>query len=88
MMATEDEARAQVEKNDPEFKSGQIWRLIPTYAVSAYPQEIRIVCRYPFNTPEDGRSWIFESAYSISHLAREPELTLRQIYELYEDVQS
>lgn len=87
-MVTEEQARAQVEANDPEFKQGQIWRLLPEYAVSAFPQEIRIVCRYPFTAPEDGRVWIFESARSIAHLEREPELSIRQIYELYKDVES
>lgn len=85
MTPTAQQARVSMQVNFPPVESGQRWRLDPD-GNKDYPNEIRIVCRYPFVAPADGRTWIFESAMSFEHLERIPELTLRQLYKLTEEV--
>ena len=80
------EARWQARTNTPPIKSGQKWARKRDPA-GEYPLEIRIVCRYPFATSLDGVLWIFESAMAYEHLERIPEIALRHLYELKEDVE-
>lgn len=83
MSPTAQQARSSMHVNYPPVESAQLWEKAPG-SDKDYPNEIRIVCRYPFATPADGRMWIFESAMSFEHLERITELTLRQLYTLRE----
>jgi hypothetical protein len=76
-------ARMSVQANLPAVEGGQVWCKDPD-ADRDYPNEIRIVCRYPFAKPADGRMWIWESPFSFERLERITELTLRQLYTLSE----
>lgn len=78
------EVEAQIAANRPEIESGQIWTLTSSYSITEYPDEIRVVCRYPFARPEDGRVWIVEDTNTICRLYRTPEMTLWLVYKLEE----
>jgi hypothetical protein len=72
----------QIRDNDPEIATGQIWKIIKRTNDYAFPDSVRVVCRYPFAEPEDGRLWIVEDDTAVSKLLRCPELTLRSLYKL------
>lgn len=71
----------------PQVASGQTW--VPRAAPGTnYPRidEIRIVCRYPFETADTTPVWIVEYIRFFQKLERVAEITLRDLWQLSEDV--
>jgi hypothetical protein len=86
---TDEQVLEQIRANDPEVRQGQVWRLAHGYQhVKAYPREVRVICRYPFNPEEDGRLWVLENTGMLTSIQRLTERMLRTAYELYEDVEA
>lgn len=86
MDISEDEAQEQLQANIPDVRQGQVWRQRgrgENYI--AYPTEVRIICRYPFAKPEDGRMWVVEKHPGLGKLWRIPELTLRVLYDVHHE---
>jgi len=86
MDSREAAARDQMAADDPAVQVGQIWRLESTSPSLTYMRELRVVCRYQFARPQDGRLWIVESMTSFMRFERMSELTLRRLFSLYQDV--
>lgn len=81
-----EEIREQLQANDPEVRQAQVWNRGATDAEVAYPSQVRIICRYPFSQPEDGRLWVVEKyPGSLGKIYRIPELSLRVLYDLAEE---
>jgi hypothetical protein len=87
MNSSEEEIREQLQINLPEVRQAQVWLLVRDQDDVDYPTQIRVICRYPFAQPGDGRLWVVEN-YSgvIGKIYRIPELSLRALYDLAEDV--
>jgi hypothetical protein len=50
------------------------------------PAQVRVICRYPFAQPADGRLWVVEKhPGSLGKIYRIPELSLRLLYDLAEE---
>jgi hypothetical protein len=87
MNSSEEEVQEALQANLPEVRQGQLWnhnnkrdRLVD------YPSRIRVICRYPFSQPLDGRLWVVESQPgSLGKIYRIPELSLRVLYDLAEE---
>jgi hypothetical protein len=67
-----------------QISAGQEWR--PRSKQTPGITRVRIVCRYPFATAEDGAVWIIEHLDSIQRLDRISEYTLTQLWRLVADV--
>lgn len=87
MNSSEEEVREQLQVNLPEVRQGQVWgQSGHKDAEVAYPSQVRIICRYPFSRPEDGRLWVVEKyPGSLGRIYRIPELSLRVLYDLAEE---
>lgn len=48
--------------------------------------QVRVVCRYPFASADDGPMWIIEFTQTVHRLERVPEKTLRALWALEVDV--
>jgi hypothetical protein len=66
------------------IRAGQTWRPVADAAPGV--GQVRIICRYPFATPEDGPVWIIEFLHSISRLDKVTEETLTELWRLEADV--
>lgn len=87
MNSSEEEVQEQLQANLPAVRPAQVWQQVnKSKNYAAYPTEIRVICRYPFSKPEDGRLWVVEKhPGSMGRIWRIPELSLRVLYELYEE---
>lgn len=86
MNSSEEETRGQLQANQPEVRQGQVWNHTNNIGGVEYPSQIRIICRYPFSQPADGRLWVVENyPGSLGKIYRIPELSLRVLYDLAED---
>jgi hypothetical protein len=85
-MYREDRIKASLVNNDPPVRPGQVWRLNGDYRKMTHCDLIRVVCRYPFSSPADGRLWVIEWVHAIQRLERMTERTLRLLYDLRNDV--
>lgn len=87
MRFREEEVQEQLQTNAPEVRQGQVWnRSHQTKIDAAYPSQVRIICRYPFSQPEDGRLWVVEKyPGALGRIYRIPELSLRVLYDLAEE---
>jgi hypothetical protein len=87
-----DQALAAVEANDPEVRQGQVWRLRDEFISrpsAEYPMRLRVICRYPFTEPGDGRLWVVEADAGYSgRIFRMTEIMLRDAYDLHDDVEA
>jgi hypothetical protein len=76
----------QLDSNSPEVRQGQIWNLGPRdFGILDYPVELRVICRYPFAAPEDGRLWLLENTGAVYSVMRLTEASLRSSYYLSEN---
>jgi hypothetical protein len=86
MNSSEEEIQEQLQANLPEVAQGQVWTNTHNDALYSYPRKIRIICRYPFAQPADGRLWVVEKhPGSLGKIYRIPELSLRLLYDLAEE---
>jgi hypothetical protein len=87
MNSSEEEIHEQLQANLPEVRQGQVWDQSGQSDVGvAYPSQLRIICRYPFSNPTDGRLWVVEKyPGSLGKIYRIPELSLRVLYGLAEE---
>lgn len=69
----------EIATNTPPVDGGQEWHATSA-SVSQAMRKIRVVCRYPFAGPSDGRMWIVESTVALHSLQRLSERTLRSLY--------
>jgi hypothetical protein len=67
-----------------QITSGQEWR--PASKDFPGVGRVRIVCRYPFATAQDGPIWIIEHLDSVQRLDRISEYTLTRLWILAADV--
>jgi hypothetical protein len=86
MNSSEEEIQEQLQANLPEVAMGQVWTRSNTHDGFDYPRQVRVICRYPFAQPADGRLWVVEKhPGSLGQIYRIPELSLRLLYDLAEE---
>jgi hypothetical protein len=67
-----------------QISAGQEWR--PRSKQTPGITRVRIVCRYPFATADDGAMWVIEHMDVVQKLERVSERTLVQLWYLAADV--
>lgn len=73
--------------NQSEVRVGQVWDYNKRAGHYSYLMRIRTICRYPFAEATDGPLWVVESYPGLlGKIYRLPELSLRLLYDLAEEV--
>jgi hypothetical protein len=67
-----------------QIRSGQEWQPSSWEVPGIAP--VRIVCRYPFATAQDGAMWVIEHMDVVQKLERVSEATLVKLWYLAADV--